>query len=82
MCPGLRKSGARTPGDARVRQVRARSCADIPVVIEGWLESIVMVYAVPLGSVLLVTIWGRERWVAISGVMGAQIRPLYLFDVC
>lgn len=59
-----------------MRQVRARSWADIPVVMVGSLESMVTVYAVRFGSVLLVTIWGRSRRVARSGRIGAQMRPL------
>lgn len=62
-----------------MRQASARSCADIPVVTDGSLESMVIVYAVPLGSAFSVTICGRSRRVAMSGVMGAQIRPLVIY---
>lgn len=39
MWPGFRKSVVRADGEASVRQARARSWADIPVVMEGSLES-------------------------------------------
>lgn len=59
-----------------MRHVSARSSADIPVVTESSLESIVTVYAVHFGSAFSVTICGSARRVATSGVMGAHIRPL------
>ena len=40
-----------------------------------------IVYAVPFGSAFSVTICGRARFVVISGVVGAQIKPLFL-GVC
>ena len=42
-CPGLRKDSFRLVFEARVRQVSARSWADIPVVIDGSEESMEMV---------------------------------------
>lgn len=59
-----------------MRHVSARSSADIPVVTESSLESIVTVYAVHFGSAFSVTICGSARRVARSGVMGAHIKPL------
>lgn len=43
MWPGRRRESMRAPEDASVRQVRARSWAEIPVVTEASLESIVIV---------------------------------------
>lgn len=77
MWPGLRKSSGEAEGVARVRQARARSWAEIPVVTEGSAESMETVYAVPLGSAFSMTIWGSWSRLAISGVMGVQIKPLY-----
>ena len=74
--PGLRKSSARAVGEASVRHARARSCAEIPVVTDGSLESTEIVYAVPFGSAFSSTIWGRLSRLAISGDTGAQIKPL------
>ena len=59
-----------------MRHVSARSAAEIPVVTESSLESIVTVYAVHFGSAFSVTICGRARRVARSGVIGAHIKPL------
>lgn len=64
-----------------MRHVSARSSAEIPVVTLSSLESIVIVYAVHFGSAFSVTIWGRARRVARSGVMGAQIKPLRIVSV-
>jgi hypothetical protein len=46
----------------------------MPVLVPS-AASIVMVYAVRLGSVLLLTIWGSSSLAAREGKMGAQRRP-------
>ena len=79
-CPGLRKDDGFAAGDASVRHVSARSCAEIPVVTDESEASIETVYAVRCDSVLSSTIWGSSRSSVMEEAIGAQIRPLHLIS--
>lgn len=72
ICPGRRNDSGVEVGEANKRQVRARSWAEIPVVIAGSAPSMEMVYAVRFGSVFSRTIWGSDSAAHFEGGMGAQ----------
>ena len=72
--PGRRKSSGRADSSAHLRAVRARSTAEIPVVVSTW--SMETVKAVSWLSVFSLTMGGRPNLWAYSMLMGMQIRPL------
>ena len=75
-CPRRRKDFGVLQGDASVRQVSARSWAEIPVVVEASAQSMEIVYAVPSTSVLCETICGSVSEVVRDEESGQQVRPL------
>ncbi|CDF04406.1 terminase small subunit family protein [Megasphaera elsdenii CAG:570] len=72
--PGRRKSSGRADSSTHLRAVRARSTAEMPVVVSTW--SMETVKAVSWLSVFSLTIWGRPSLWAYSMLIGMQIRPL------
>lgn len=74
MWPGLTRASGLVSGSARRFTVRARSAAEMPVVMP-LAASTEMVKAVLSASVFLLLICGRSRFSACSEVMGAQMSP-------
>jgi len=75
MWPGLIKSLAWESGSAKPLIVRARSEAEIPVVVPS-IASTETVNLVPWRSLLEVVIMGISRRWSASSLMGTQSRPL------
>ena len=73
MWPGRRNSAGFASGAAQRRAVRARSAAEMPVVVSSW--STETVNAVRSDSVFSETICGRPSAAVISRDIGVQMRP-------